>query len=287
MDWIELTVEASAAVSEAVSNILLDEGAGGVLEASPGALTAYFPADEESGSRIERIRSAVEGLGRFGLDPGTVRVKTRPVREDDWAHSWKEHFLVQRIGKGIIVRPTWREYDPRPGECVIHLDPGMAFGTGGHPTTALCLEALEEELRPGDRVYDVGTGSGILAIAAVKLGAADVVACDIDPVALRVAEANLRQNGVEERVTLVHGSWRDLQGRGRIVVANIVAEVICAMAVDVCRLLEPGGRFIASGIVREREEEVLEALTSAGMEVERLLSKGEWTGVRATWPGKA
>lgn len=287
MDWIEVTVEASAAAAEAVSNILLEEGAGGVLESESGALLAYYPADEERAGRVERIRRAVEGLGRSGLDPGAVRVSVRPVKDEDWAHAWKEHFHVQRVGKAIVIRPTWRRYDPRPGECLIHLDPGMAFGTGGHPTTVLCLEALEASLRPGDRVFDIGTGSGILAIAAAKLGAGAVVACDIDPVALRVAEANLRQNGVEARVALVEGSWSHLQGRGEIVVANIVADVICAMAEDVRRLLVPGGRFIASGIVREKEGAVLDALASAGMSVERVEAKGEWTGVTAVWPGKA
>lgn len=289
MDWIELTVEASSAASEAVSNILLEEGAGGVLEGKPGALSAYFPADGDHHARAERVRAAVEALSRFGLDPGAVRVSWRPVKEEDWAHAWKEHFHVQRIGRRIVVRPTWREYVPRPGECVIDLDPGMAFGTGAHPTTALCLEALEEEVGAGDIVFDIGTGSGILAIAAVKLGAGSVVACDIDPVAVRVAEENLRQNGVDGRVKLVQGSWEALRDRGkaRIAVANILAGVICAMARDVCDLLEPDGRFIASGVVRESEEEVRHALTSAGMKVERTVARGEWIGVIATWPGRA
>lgn len=288
MEWIELTVEASAEVAEAVANILLEEGAGGVLEREPGALSAYFPANPEPSGRIARVRRAVEGLSRYGLDPGPVRVSARPVKEEDWANAWKEHFHVQRIGRTIVVRPTWRAHAPRPGECVIDLDPGMAFGTGAHPTTALCLEALEEQVRPGDVVYDIGTGSGILAIAAAKLGARAVVACDVDPVAIRVAGENIRRNGVAARVTLLEGSWRELNrhGKAHLAVANIVAGVICAMAPDVPGLLEPGGRFVASGIVRESEARVREALVAAGMSVEGSAARGEWVSVWATWPGR-
>lgn len=288
MEWIELTVEASAEAAEAVVNILLEEGAGGVLEREPGALSAYFPADGDPSARVERVRRAVANLRRYGLEPGAVRVAARSVKEEDWANAWKEYFHVQRIGRAIVVRPTWREYAPRPGECVIDLDPGMAFGTGAHPTTALCLEALEEEVLPGDVVFDIGTGSGILAIAAAKLGARAVVACDVDPVAVRVAGENVRRNEVAGQVTLVQGSWRELRphGKARVAVANIVASVICAMAPEVTGLLEPGGRFVASGIVRECEGKVRQALAAAGMSVEQSAVRGEWVSVRATWPGR-
>ena len=284
LHWIEVTVEATPEASEAVANILIEEGAGGVVESSPAARTAYYPEVGDWQARVDRIRQRVAGLSRFGLDPGPARVAWRRVNDEDWAEAWKAHFHPVRLGRRIVVRPTWRAYVPEPGDVVIDLDPGMAFGTGSHPTTALCAAALEERVSPGCTVCDVGTGSGILAIAAARLGASCVLACDTDPLAVCIAKENAARNGVAERITTVDGSWPELIALGRraeVVVANIIAPVIMSMARDARKLAKPGGVFIASGIVAERAGEVAAALEEAGWLPAGRLEREGWIALLA------
>lgn len=282
MDWIEVRVTTTPEAVEAVAHLLTEEGAAGVVEEAPAVRTAYWPDLGDIEARLDRIRRSVAGLAQFGLDVGPARVEWRRVAEESWAHAWKEHFHPLPVGERIVVRPTWRTYDAKPGEIVIDLDPGMAFGTGSHPTTSLCVKALERLVREGDLVYDVGTGSGILAIAAALLGAGRVVACDIDPVAVRVARENVAQNGVARRVEVVEGDWSALPAeKADVVVANILAEVIIDMAPEVSRLLRPGGNFVASGIILHRAGDVERALAGAGLEVLRKDEQGEWAALVA------
>lgn len=280
MNWIEVRVTVTPEAVEAVAHLLLQEGAGGVVEEGPAVRTAYLADVGDVEARIDRIRRSVAVLDRFGLDPGPAKVEWRRIAEESWAHAWKEHFHTLRIGERIVIRPSWRSYTPGPGEVVIDLDPGMAFGTGSHPTTALCLQALEKLVRPEDVVYDIGTGSGILAIAAALLGAGRVEACDIDPVAVRVAAGNVENNRVSDRVRVVQGNWRVLPaGEADLVVANIVASVIIEMAQEVPRLVKPGGHFVASGIIVERLDEVKDALASSGVLAVQEQVDGEWAAL--------
>lgn len=288
MDWIEVRVTVSAEASEAVAHLLIEEGAGGVVEEAPATLAAYFPDQGDVEARLDRIRRSVAGLSRFGLDPGPARVEWRRVAEESWADAWKEHFHPLKVGRRIVVRPTWREYRPAEGEVVIDLDPGMAFGTGSHPTTALCLRALEDRVTPGCVVYDVGTGSGILAIAAVKLGASRVEACDVDPVAVRVAQANAAQNGVGARVRITRGDWTSLPpGEADLVVANIIADVVIELAAGVHRLGRPGALFIASGVIAHRVDDVVGAFREAGFSAIEIEREGEWAAIIARLRGAA
>lgn len=289
MDWIEVTVTVTPEAVEAVGHILMEAGAGGVVETARGVRTAYLPADEHGAQRVDRIAKAVADLARFGLDPGPAAVTYRKVGEEAWAHAWKEHFHPVRVSPRIVVRPTWRDYAPHQGEIVLDLDPGMAFGTGTHATTRLCLQALDRRVAEGSVVFDVGTGSGILAIAAAKLGSARVVACDTDPVAVRVAKENVHRNGVDACVEVIEGSWPQLIEEGRradVLVANILASVIEAMIPDVPALLNPGGCLIASGIAAFRRSGVVAAFRRHRWHIEGEYEDEEWVAFEARPPGE-
>lgn len=268
----------------------------------PSLVKVYLPVDDRLGERLHQLDTALAALG---LRPA---LRTRTVREEDWADAWKEHFHVQRIGRRIVIRPSWREYTPAPGDVVIDLDPGMAFGTGQHPTTRMCLELLEGEVQPGMGVLDVGTGSGILAIAVIKLGAARCLALDIEPQAVRIARENAVRNGVSDRIDIREGTltlpsqpaqakaeqgarkapWQmDKQGEGEqfdLVLANITATAVASLAPAFAAALRPGGRLIGSGIVAGRIAEVEKALHTARFIMEAIRREGDWCTVLATIP---
>ncbi len=243
------------------------EGWGEDADAGPRtpAVIAYFP--EPPDPPLETLHERLDVLsGRTGI---RTRVTRRPVAESDWAHAWKDHFHPHRIDDGVVVKPTWRDYRPGPGETVIEIDPGMAFGTGTHPTTALCIRMLRAYITPGDAVLDIGTGSGILLIAAAKFGAGQLVGIDSDPVAVGIAAENLRRNGVDPgRFTVANGNLADgvtpPAGGFDLVVANILTEVILELLPALPRLPRPGGIFVGSGIIAENRELVTGAMTISG-----------------------
>ncbi|HHW15322.1 MAG TPA: 50S ribosomal protein L11 methyltransferase, partial [Firmicutes bacterium] len=245
---------------------------------------AYWPAGPESEERLAELRRFLADLPACGLDPGDAELQVARRRESEWAENWKRYYHTFRLGR-LVIHPSWEAYSPGPGEAVLTLDPGMAFGTGTHPTTALCLAALGEEIRGGELVADAGTGSGILAVAAMKLGAERVVACDADPVACRVAEENARRNGVADRISVRWGEAGEvLAALARpvdLLVANIVADVIIRLAPSFAAALAPGGRLLASGIVAGRREETAAALSRAGLRVTGGRDEGGWVLLRA------
>lgn len=227
-------------------------------------------------SAIDASGAAAEELSFAGLHHTSLH--ERLADEEDWAEAWKEHFHVTRFGDRIVVVPSWREYVPQPGDAVVTLDPGMAFGTGQHETTRMCLEALDRAVRPGMRVLDAGCGSGILALATARLGAV-VHAVDIDSDCVRITRENARSNGLEPAISVAEapaaGPW-GTAGPFDIVVANIIARVIVDAAPALASALTPGGLLIASGVVAAREDEVRAALTSAGLTVGEVRAMGEW-----------
>ncbi len=308
--WLELSVTCAPEAVEAVSEVmgrhapggvaieepytLLDDGQ--VAEVVPGApvtVRVYVPADasgEEARSRIEEGLWHLRQIG-FG-DISDISIRT--LAEEDWANAWKEHFHVLHLGRRTVIKPSWREYTPQPDEVVVELDPGMAFGTGLHPTTRNCLLALEETLHPGDRVLDVGSGSGILGLAALKLGAKSVLGLDVSAVAVEAASANAAANALADRFTSRLATLEGAAGEPYfplppgvevlgpevgtydMVLANIIARVIAQLAPALLRATRPGGILIASGIIAERRHEAEEPLRAAGLTDIRDLTEGDW-----------
>ena len=306
--WLELAVPADLEAVEAVSEILtryapggtsvepgfelVDEGLAARLDAStPAIVRAYLPGGDRGAARraIDGTREALGHLQAFGLRPiGALTVTV--VQESDWADAWKRHFPVLRIGRRLVIRPTWRRHRRGPDDVVLALDPGMAFGTGLHPTTWLCLAGIErwadEGLLDGPprRALDVGVGSGILAIAAAKLGVATVLGVDTDPIAVAATIANARRNGLARRIRARQGSVPTGAGPFDLVVANLIASLLVALACDLRDELVPGGRLLASGIFIDREPDVRRAFESAGLAVVRAEREGEWVALEATRP---
>jgi ribosomal protein L11 methyltransferase len=238
-------------------------------------LRTYLPA--ASRHRLARIEIGVKLVS--AIQPlGELNIKELP-EDADWQNSWKSHFGLLRIGRRLVVRPSWIEYQAAPEEVIIEIDPGMAFGTGYHPTTHTCLEALEEVVRPGMEVLDLGTGSGVLSIAAAKMGAARVVALDIDPQAVRAARQNFRRARIARTVALSQGSVpHPLVGLGRfdVAVANISARGVRERAPYIVPALRPEGIFIASGILKDQQEEVGPALLELGWPLAQKWPRDEW-----------
>jgi ribosomal protein L11 methyltransferase len=237
----------------------------------------YLACDEEAPQKQRQIEEAVWHLGQM-RQVGPLRV--RECREEDWANAWKEYYGIQRMGERIVIKPSWLQYEPREGDVILDLDPGMAFGTGLHPTTRLCLAALEEYVRPGMNILDLGTGSGILAIAAAKLGGPTVrvTALDTDIIAVEATQQNVERNGLAGQIEVAQGSTLAAQDDGpyTLIVANILASVIIELAKSLHDLVEPGGTLIASGIFIDRGEKVVEALEKAGLPVRERRQEGDW-----------
>ena len=230
--------------------------------------------------------SVREALENFPMDGVSVSFETEEVEDQDWNEVWKQFYKPFRAGTRLVVKPTWEAYEAQEGDLIIEMDPGMAFGSGTHETTGMCLALLETVVTPGSRVIDVGTGSGILAIGAGLLGATDVLAVDIDPTAVKVAKENIEHNHMEKTVRPVVGNLLDgMDDTCDICVANIIADVIISFAAPLLTHIRPGGTFICSGIIREREEDVRTALLSAGYSILRTEHRGEWTAFLSQVPG--
>jgi ribosomal protein L11 methyltransferase len=291
LSWLEVSVQVDGEAAEAVSEIFNRHGRGGAVistdfddELSNTAVVTvktYLPLDREGLRTRKLIEEALWHLSQiYPLPPPEFCELT----EEDWANAWKKHYHVQRIGQRMVIKPPWQEYKAQPDEVVIELDPSMAFGTGLHPTTRMCLQVLEEHLEPGVKVLDLGTGSGILAIAAAKLGAGSVLALDNDPVAVRAAQANVRSNGVQNTVTIELGSLNKATEKFDLVLVNILAKVIIELAGQglVDRVL-PTGLIIAAGIIEEQEAEVTAALRGRGLEIVARRQEKDWVTLVGGW----
>jgi ribosomal protein L11 methyltransferase len=281
MEWLEVSVNVDNEAAEAVAEVFARYAYHGVVieahpeHADPVVVRAYLAADEQLRDNKRRVEEALWHLGQIWPIP---EPSFRPIAEADWAEAWKEQLRVLHVGHHIVIRPSWLDYTPASEDIVIDLDPGMAFGTGLHPTTQLCLEALERLVQPGARVLDLGTGSGILAIAAAKLDAGAVTAVDNDPVAAKTARENVSTNGVREIVTVVKGSLGNVAGRYDLVLANILAQVIVEMLQEGLgsHVEEHGGKLVATGIITGQEAQVDEALEQGRLTPLERQQKGDW-----------
>ncbi len=305
MQWAEVSVDTSHEATDLVSEILQELGAAGVVIEDPALLNeyirsglwdytdlkeseetevvrvkAYWALDEELEGKLQHLAVRLDGLASNGIDKGAGAVSWKAVADEDWAETWKEFFHTEKIGAHTVIKPTWEEYEAKAGEIVVELDPGAAFGTGQHATTSLCIRALEDLVRPGMTVFDVGTGSGVLAIVAAKLGAKRVEAVDFDSVAVRVARENVRQNGAED---VVHTERSDLlksvAGEADLIIANIIADIIVRLFGEVKGSLAAGGTMLLSGIIEDRLADVVEAAGRHGFSVEKIEQEKGWAAI--------
>ncbi|WP_285756146.1 50S ribosomal protein L11 methyltransferase [Parageobacillus sp. G301] len=304
MKWSEISIHTTHEAVEAISNILHEAGAGGVVIEDPNDLIkerdasfgevyelnpddypeegviikAYLPVNSFLGETVEAIKQAINNLLLYDIDIGKNKITISEVNEEEWATAWKKYYNPVKISEKFTIVPTWETYEPvSSDELIIELDPGMAFGTGTHPTTVMCIQALEKYMKPGDTVIDVGTGSGILSIAAAMLGAKSVRALDLDPVAVDSARLNVKLNKVQHIVTVSQNNLLDhIEEQANVIVANILAEIILRFVDNAYRLLEKNGYFITSGIIQAKKQEVKEGLMKAGFAIEETLVMEDW-----------
>lgn len=302
MQWIEVNVAVTHEAVEAVADMLTSIGSKGVAIEDPQLIndlrnsgtwelcdipeqentevvtvSAYYADDEKLEKRLaeidEQLALIEERIGKYRF--GNTRF--RKVSEQDWANEWKQYFHVTHVGKSLVIKPSWEKYAPKEGEHVIEIDPGMAFGTGTHHTTNMMMERLEKVITPDSTVFDVGTGSGILAIAAAMLGAKSVKAVDIDAVAVRVAKENVADNGLSDQIEvregdLLHGT----EGKADVIIANIIADIVIMLLQDIPQKLNDNGVLLASGIIEERMPDVEAAAQAQGLYVDAVDHRGGW-----------
>ncbi|SFL66093.1 50S ribosomal protein L11 methyltransferase [Salibacterium qingdaonense] len=309
MKWLEFRIHTTQEAVEPISNILHEGGASGVVIEDSGdpyrdwdaaedeiydlngseypeegvVLKSYFSASSFVGETLEEIKQSVNDLLLHDIDIGRNEVTITEVEEEDWAHAWKQYYKPVKVTDTLTITPSWEPYVPgNREEKVMELDPGMAFGTGTHPTTVLCLQALEQEIKGGEEVIDVGTGSGVLAVGAAKFGAARVLALDLDQTAVEAARDNTAFNNVGNTVTVKQNNLLDHEHhQADIIAANILAHIIIRLAPDAWKALKPGGLFITSGIISGKKNEVMEALEKENFEIVRTQDMEDWTVITA------
>jgi ribosomal protein L11 methyltransferase len=296
--WLEIAVEVAGIDSEIAADLLRQACPGGVAIETPSRLdraTETYVPDGDAASLVkgymrpsddaDRVRRNLEiALQTAPLQRPALWHDTRELADEDWRDAWKKYFGVQRIGRRLVIVPPWVEHRPKPDDIVLLIDPGMAFGTGQHPTTAMCLAALEDAVTGGASVLDLGCGSGILAIAAAKLGAGSVVAIDNDPQAIKATRANAAGNKVADTIEAREGTLDAANQHFDVVVANISGLTLERLAPLLAQSLEPGGRLIASGFLDEAIAGLRTAFEGVGLNVERVIEDGIWRAIVARRP---
>lgn len=309
--WIEIKIKTTTEAVEAITNILYENGAQGAMIEDPKDflfqkaneydwdyveedvfnkddenvyIKTYISEENDVLTFIESIKIRISELKNYGIDVGAGEVNTDVVNEEDWANNWKKYYKPTKIGKKIIIKPEWEDYDEQTGDLVVHMNPGMAFGTGNHETTSMCIENLEKYVKQESVVFDIGCGSGILGIVAAKLGAKNVLGIDIDEMAVKVANENIKKNFVNDKMTAIAGdltSKIDEGAKADIIVANIIADIIIKMSSQVKNILSKDGIFISSGIILAKVDEVIRNLENNGFVILNVIKKGEWACIIA------
>ena len=302
-NWIEITIHTTNEASEIVESILLDYGSTGVAIEDPttleenlhddfGTIVELSPTDfpdvgvivkgyinelNFDNETFTRFKGELEQLGQNINIGEFFKIETTTIKDSDWENSWKDYFDILNIGEKFVIVPTWREYENEENKYVINIDPGMAFGTGGHETTSLCIKNLEKYVKPHDNVIDVGCGSGILSIAASYLTDGEIKAVDLDKLAVDVSRENFALNNLENRITVEEASLLTKETKKyNVIVANILAHIIELMLDDAYKLLEDGGYYITSGIIKDKKDELLEKMLERGFKLVEETSDNEW-----------
>ncbi|QHE53040.1 50S ribosomal protein L11 methyltransferase [Pontibacillus sp. HMF3514] len=312
MKWSEMCIHTTNEAIEPISNILHEAGASGVVIEDPQDLVkerdtfmgemydlnpedyptegvyvkAYLPVNSFLGETVDEIKQAINNLLIHDIDLGHNNITISEVNEEDWATAWKKYYKPVKISERITITPTWEEYEPvSSDEIILELDPGMAFGTGTHPTTVLSIQAIEQILQENDTVIDVGAGSGVLSIASVLLGAKEVYAYDLDDVAVKSTTINAKLNKADQQIhSKQNNLLNNVEIEADLIVSNILAEVIVQFTDDAFRLLKPGGHFITSGIIQNKRNEVKANLEEAGFEIVETNQMEDWTAIIARKP---
>ena len=307
MNYLEVTIKTTEEMSESLANLFWELGAGGVviedprvlrqhiedqtwdyweipqelLDAENIELKGYFPIDARLVETMAKLKDRTEEIKHL-FPGGRVEITETEVTAENWATSWKAFYKPEKIGDRVVVKPSWEEYQEQKDDVVVEMDPGMAFGTGNHPTTAMCIRALEEYIFPQCRVLDIGTGSGILAVTAAKLGAGHVLAVDHDPISIDATVQNISLNQVGDQVSVLQGDLvSGIKDKFDILVANIIADVIIRLIPQTLSLLEKNSIFISSGIIKDRMAEVEEAFVKNSFIIDKVFEEGEWVALIA------
>lgn len=301
MKWCEVSIQTTHEATELISEIFTDLGASGVVIEDPELINdyitsgkwdytdipiatetevvtvkAYLPVNGELEGRLQTFSNEVRLLEERGVSTVPGIIATNELEDEDWSDTWKKYFHTEKPGERIVIKPTWEEYTPKDDEIVVELDPGAAFGTGTHATTSMCIKELEQLVQPGMKVFDIGTGSGILSIIAAKLGAASIRAVDYDDSVLKIVQENIEQNHVEDKISVGQSDlMKNVQGKAHLVIANIIADIIIRLFDQLDDHLEEDGTLLTSGIIEDRIDDVINAATAHGYGVvKRNESKG-------------
>lgn len=304
MDWMQISVRTSHQAMDLVASIFDDLGANGVAMDDPAIVNDYIKANEWDYSdiplkkdtdavtvnawlpkdflldeRLKILRARLDKLSET-IDTAPCEINMESVKEEDWANNWKKYFHTAKAGEKIVVKPSWEDYEKKDGEIVIELDPGCAFGTGTHPTTSMCIKFMEKYLKASMRLFDVGTGSGILAVCAAKLGLKDIQAADYDNVAVKVAQKNIEENNVTDKIECFQSNiLHDFKGKADFICANIIADIIIRLFVQLPKRLNKNGILLASGIIDGRLEDIKKAAKKQHLKIIDMKREGGWAAL--------
>lgn len=314
MDWIEVSITTVSEGIEMVSGFLYELGITGlqiednadiirflenndkswdyvdeelVKKKDEDSLIKFYVSDDIQGKeKLALVTNSISELKKMEKEEnwnlGTLKVKIDNVSEADWANNWKKYYKPTKIGEKVVIKPTWEDYTAKEDELVVEIDPGMAFGTGTHETTSMCIELLQKYVHNKDTVLDIGCGSGILGVVSAKLGAKKVIGVDFDSVAVEVAKENVECNKLSDKVEIRCGDLMEVvEENGKIIVANIIADVIIKLTASVPDFIDGEGIFIASGIIKERLDDVISVMEQKNFKIEEVIRKGEWAAIAA------
>ena len=304
MNWNEISVSTTTLAVELISNIFIESGSKGVMIEDPSdfhlqgqdplawdymeeevfdfghedvRVIGYFSSEEDLDEKLSEIKKRLEYVKSLDLDTGSLEVFKKVVKQENWENEWKKYFNVQKVSNSIVIKPSWEDYTAKDGEKIIDIDPGMAFGTGTHETTRMCINAIEKYMKQGDSLIDIGCGSGILSIAAAHLGAQRVIAVDLDKLAVKVSKENVELNGFSDIVDVRYGDLTEvIDEKADVIVANIIADIIAKLSENIADFMKKDGYFISSGIINDKKDFVISKLIDNNFEIVEERNDGEW-----------